>query len=417
MTTHAADAAPWRSPRVMAWLGAELLSLVGDQIYFLAIAWAAIRAGGPSAAGLVLAAAAIPRGALMLLGGTIADRWGPRAVAVGSDAVRAVIMLTTAAVLLNITGPIVAILAVVAFTFGLVDALYYPASGALPPLIVETQHFLRLQNLRNIITRAALIIGAPLGGLILATGSVNLCFLINAITFLISAMVLACLKLRTPTGATDDGNETDEPNESFLRATVSGLRYAASRPDVRAMLLLVALFEVAFNGAVNIGLPALAVSRQWGSGGYGFMLGAIGVGASAAAVALLVKAPPTRVTTPLLVAAAGAGAASLAGLAAVQAQPLAVALGAGLGLAGGSIAGIAIPLVQAATEPAFLGRVMALFALATVGVAPLSLAAAGAMTALTGLKTTMYLAAAIVFAGGVVAGLWRAGQPVPVLRR
>ncbi|MYV40897.1 MFS transporter, partial [Streptomyces sp. SID1328] len=83
----------------MRWLGAYTASMLGDNVYYIAVSWAAVRAGSPSQAGLVMAASAVPRTLLLLGGGVIADRFGPRRVVVGSDAVRCAAVLAVAALL------------------------------------------------------------------------------------------------------------------------------------------------------------------------------------------------------------------------------------------------------------------------------------------------------------------------------
>ncbi|NEB86240.1 MFS transporter, partial [Streptomyces anulatus] len=123
-----------RDPNVLRWLGAYTASMVGDSIYFMALAWAAARTGSASGTGLVLAAGSIPRALLMLGGGVLADRLGPRRVVIGSDAARAVLVLGLAAVLV-LTAPTVGVLVAVALLFGAVDALFLPAVGALPARI------------------------------------------------------------------------------------------------------------------------------------------------------------------------------------------------------------------------------------------------------------------------------------------
>ncbi|MGN0116558.1 MAG: MFS transporter, partial [Streptomyces albidoflavus] len=78
----------YRDANVLRWLTAYTASVAGDVVFFLALSWAATRAGGPSQVGLVVAAGAVPRAVLMLGGGVVADRFGPRRVAVLSDGVR-----------------------------------------------------------------------------------------------------------------------------------------------------------------------------------------------------------------------------------------------------------------------------------------------------------------------------------------
>ncbi len=93
----------------------------------------------------------------MLGGGVLADRFGPRRVVIGSDAVRCAVILGTAAALL-LTSPSLGLLITVALVFGTVDALFLPAVGALPPRIAGPAQLARLQGLRGL---AALVATSP----------------------------------------------------------------------------------------------------------------------------------------------------------------------------------------------------------------------------------------------------------------
>ena len=78
-----------RDGNVLRWLTAYAASAVGDNVYFLALGWAAAAGRAAREVGMVMAASAVPRAVLMLGGGVVADRFGPRLVVIGSDAVRA----------------------------------------------------------------------------------------------------------------------------------------------------------------------------------------------------------------------------------------------------------------------------------------------------------------------------------------
>lgn len=130
----AAERPAHRDPNVLRWLGAYTSSAIGDNVYYIALSWAAVQAGTPAQAGLVSAASAVPRALLMLGGGVVADRFGPRRVVVGSGAVRCALVLTAAGLLLA-TSPGLWALGAVAVLFGVVDAVFLPAAGALPALL------------------------------------------------------------------------------------------------------------------------------------------------------------------------------------------------------------------------------------------------------------------------------------------
>ncbi|SCE63012.1 MFS transporter, partial [Streptomyces sp. OspMP-M43] len=158
-----------RDGNVLRWLTAYTASVTGDVVYFLALSWAATRAGGPSQVGLVVAAGALPRAVLMLAGGVVADRFGPRRVAVVSDAVRCVVILIAAVGLLS-APPSVWLLVAVALVFGVVDAVFMPAVGALPPRITAPAQLARVQGMRGLSIRLSNAVGPLLAGSVLLIG-------------------------------------------------------------------------------------------------------------------------------------------------------------------------------------------------------------------------------------------------------
>ncbi|NUS12684.1 MAG: MFS transporter, partial [Streptomyces sp.] len=141
-----------RDGNVLRWLTAYTASLLGDSVYFVALAFAAARSGTPEQVGLVMAAGAVPRAVLMLGGGVVADRFGPRRVVIGGDAVRCVLILAAAGAL-ALASPGLWLLVALALVFGAVDALFMPAVGALPPRITTPDQLTRLQGLRALVVR------------------------------------------------------------------------------------------------------------------------------------------------------------------------------------------------------------------------------------------------------------------------
>ncbi|MFJ8207527.1 MFS transporter [Micromonospora chalcea] len=382
--------------RLSLWLTAEPVSLVGDQIFFLIIAWTAVQAAGPKGVGLVLAAGALPRALLMLFGGAIVDKLGPRRVAVTSDVLRAALMIAAAAVAAAAPASIGLLLAL-AVAFGVVDALFYPATGSLAPRVVPQQQLVRVQNIRALGTRVAVLLGAPLGGLLLAIGGASLAFAINAATFVLSAAALAALRVRTEAAG-------ERASESITRQVIDGLRYTVADPVARNLLLLVALLEFAVNGVINTAFPALAADRGWGAQGLGWLVAVFGAGAAAAALALIIV---SRAPRPGLIVAGAAltGSAVMALFADAHSLYLTLSLSFAVGVVGGVVAGVVIPIIQTTAPDNLLGRLMSLFGLATVGVAPLSIAAAAVITEQAGLRAAFFFAAALALIGAVACAI------------
>ena len=74
----ASSAAVWR--RVGLFLSGQSLSLIGDQVFFIAVVWVAAQVGGNAGVTWVTLAESVPRGLSLIFGGVICDAFGPRTV-------------------------------------------------------------------------------------------------------------------------------------------------------------------------------------------------------------------------------------------------------------------------------------------------------------------------------------------------
>lgn len=196
-----------RDGNVLRWLGAYTASMIGDNVFYIALSWAAVRSGTPSQAGLVMAVSAVPRALLMLGGGVVADRFGPRRVVIGSDAVRCAAVLTVAA-LLFVAHPGLWLLALLAVVFGIVDAVFMPAVGALPARVTGRDQLARVQGMRGLAVRFANVVGAPLGGLGVALGGSATAFALAGLLIAVSVPLLISVRMREtpPAGGADAAN-------------------------------------------------------------------------------------------------------------------------------------------------------------------------------------------------------------------
>ncbi|MDG9687962.1 MFS transporter [Streptomyces sp. DH18] len=419
-----------RDPNVRRWLGAYTASMVGDSIYFMALAWAAARTGSASGTGLVLAAGSIPRALLMLGGGVLADRLGPRRVVIGSDAARAVLVLGLAATLV-LTAPTVGVLVAVALLFGAVDALFLPAVGALPPRISPPGQLARIQGLRGLAARGASIVGAPLGGVAVATGGPVLAFATAGALFALSLPLLLSLRIRPLPGpvkhggtvAGDHGERTgaeEKPTVTGEKPTgteeaptgteqkptarqdlVDGLRYIRRHPLLGPLMIVIGLSELGFVGPLNLGLILLSEQRGWGAAGMGWIVAGFASGAAGAALLIAVRGRVPRAGLVMCLTVL-VGATGIAAVAQIPSVPLAAATAALVGLFIGLAGALCGALVQTAADPAYLGRVTSVSTLFTYALIPLSYPATGAAIALWGTGPVYAVSAAVCAAGGAV---------------
>ncbi|MFE2213106.1 MFS transporter [Streptomyces canus] len=191
----AVDIPAHRDGNVLRWLGGYTASMIGDSVYYIALSWAAVQTGTPSQAGVVMAVSAVPRAVLMLGGGVIADRFGPRRVVILSDTVRCAAVLAVAG-LLFLSGPGLWPLAVLALVFGTVDAVFLPAVGALPARVTSRGQLARVQGMRGLGIRFASVVGGPLGGLAVAVGGAAAAFTFAGLLIAVSVPLLISVRLR-----------------------------------------------------------------------------------------------------------------------------------------------------------------------------------------------------------------------------
>ncbi|MGW7260417.1 MFS transporter [Streptomyces sp. NPDC054834] len=396
-----------RDPNVLRWLGAYTSSMVGDSVYYIALSWAAVRAGSPSQAGIVMSVSALPRAVLMLGGGVIADRLGPRRVVIGSDAVRCAAVLAVAA-LLFLTSPGLWPLALLALVFGTVDAVFVPAVGALPARITGKGQLGRVHGMRGLAIRFANVAGAPLGGLGVAVGGAAAAFGLAGLLIAVSLPLLITVRVRELPG--DDTARTDTAGGTAWTDLVAGLRYIRGHRVLAPLMITIALGDLGFVGPLNVGLTLLADRRGWGASGMGWVLAGFGVGAGAASLLLTVRG---RLPRAGLVAGCAviAGSVAVGALAFVPDLAGAVAAALAVGLLTGLSGVMCGALLQTQSDPAYLGRVTAVSSLVSLGLTPLSMPFSAAAIGAWGLGPVYAVSAAVCGLGGVVA------LCVPDLRR
>ncbi|WP_326612587.1 MFS transporter [Streptomyces scopuliridis] len=386
-----------RDRNVLRWLAAYTASMVGDSVYYMALSWAAIRTGSPGQAGLVLALGAVPRAVLMLGGGVLADRFGPRRVVIGSDAARCVFILGIAVALL-FTTPSLWLLITVALVFGAVDALFLPAVGALPPRITAPGQLARVQGMRGLAARIANVTGAPLGGLAVALGGSAMAFAVAGALFALSLPLLLAVRMipgpaKSPADGAEGGTAWGELRD--------GLRHIRRHRVLAPLMLVIAVGELGFVGPLNIGLTLLVQERGWGADGMGWIVAAFGVGAGVSSLLLTVRGRMPRAGLVQSVVLCG-GAVAVAGLAYAPSLGLAVLAGVFIGLLAGLSGALTGALLQTAADPAYLGRVTSVATLFSLGVAPLCYPVTGAAVGLWGTGPVFVVSAAVCGTGGVL---------------
>jgi Major Facilitator Superfamily len=270
--------------------GSQAVSLLGDGMINVALAFAVLEvSGSASAVGLVFAARTLPLIASLLVGGVVADRVSRRAVMVAADLVRLAAQAAMAALLIGGAAEVWS-LAVLAGIGGAATGFYAPAATGLLPGIVPPEDLQRANGMRLTAMAAGEILGPLLAaGLVVAAGA-GWAIAIDAVTFAVSAALLA--RIAAPAAKAAGAEEAATGATSFLRDLRDGWRAVRARTWIWATMLSASLGNLFWGAWTALG-PVVADRELGGAGAWGTVLAAMGVGGLAGGI-LAIRRPPRR---------------------------------------------------------------------------------------------------------------------------
>jgi MFS family permease len=372
------------------WLGMAV-SLIGDGIFFVAVAWESyVLWNAPVALSIVGIGMTVPTVAFLLVGGVVSDRYDRRVVMVWADILRAVSVAVLA--ILVFTGALqfwqlVTLVAV----YGIGNAFFIPAFEAIVPELVPSADLPAANSLDQFIRPIALrLVGPVLGGALVAFDT-GIAFAVDAASF--AASLVAVLALRRLPRARPD------LQVSTVAAMKEGLRFVRGRVWLWGTLLSAAITYLVFLGPAEVLLPYLVKNELDGSAGtLGLVLAAGGLGAVGGAVVIGYRGHPRRdVTVMYLVWTLATLAIAGYGIATAAWQLMLACLVFNALEAAGTIVWATIK--QRHVPVTMLGRVSSLDWLISIGLLPISFALTAPVASLIGARATLITAALI---GGVV---------------
>ena len=370
----------------LLWMG-QSVSLIGDGIYLVAIAWLVYDiTNEPGALALVGLAWTLPMVLALLFSGVLSDRFERRRLLVLSDFVRGAAIAAIA--ILTLTGLVelwqVVVLVVV---YGIGEALFQPAFSAIVPDVVPREQLLQANSLRELMEPLGLRFAGPaLGGLLITVFDVGTAFLVDALTFAASAVVVSFMSRQPP---------PREESNTFRKDLSEGFAYVRDHAWLWATLAGAALFLLATYGPFEVLLPYIIRNDLDGSAAtFGTVMAAGGLGSIAAALLLSRTGAPRRHVT-FMWSAWGVGTTLDIGLAISNAawQMCAIAFFS----FGFATAGMVVwtTLVNTLVPAEMLGRVSSLDWFVSIGLTPLSFALTGPMAEWLGARLTLGLAGGV----------------------
>jgi MFS family permease len=278
--------APLRIPAFRRFLAARLVDTLGNAIAPIAVAFAVLDLTGSAGdLGLILAARSIPLVLFLLFGGVFADRLPRHLVMVVANLAGFVTQAAAAVLLLTGTAQVWQLMVLEALN-GAAVAFFLPAMTGVTPALVPAPLLQQANAMTGFARYGSQVVGAALGGILVAAVGSGWGVAIDAATFGASAALLAGLRL--PAGVRAAGG-------NVLRELRDGWREFASRTWLWVVVAGFAVLNAIEVGAWNTLGPVIA-DHTFGRAAWGFVLAAEAAGTIVATLAML----RWRLSRPLL---------------------------------------------------------------------------------------------------------------------
>lgn len=265
-------------------LSGQLVSQIGDKFHMIALSFYVLKTTGSSARmGAVLAASLIPSLVLGFFSGAFIDRYSRKAIIVGTDLIRGVI-IGIFALLFYFEAMNFYVILLLQVLLSVNAAFFDPAVPAIIPRIVEEKNLAAANSRHQFVSSFSTIAGAFLGGILVSAFGYFWVFVMNAASFIFSAG-FECFIQIPPV----PGEAKIEKQQGLWEDMRQGYRYILSRQELAVLLFMVLVIHF-FVGSIEVILPVMAdtVSRE-GARTLGFFQTALGLGTLAMAVFLSIR--------------------------------------------------------------------------------------------------------------------------------
>jgi MFS family permease len=362
----------------LLWQG-QLVSQLGGQAFVVATAyWTMEATGSASLIGFVMMLSTLPMVLLGPFGGTLADRYSRRTIIIVADLVCGISVLSLAALMLLLpeaSGLAYAWLCVVVTLVGCSKAFFQPAISAAIPDLVDTGRVAAANSMMQFSAQASTFAGQGLGGVLYRLLGAPVLFLIDGLSYLLSALSEAFIKL--PVVKKEPASDPRAAFAAFWTDTKAGFSYVWEHRGMRFLLLASSSFNF-FIVPVFVLLPFFADDQlNAGAAWYGFLLAGLSGGAILGYIAAGLMPPTGRGRSALLIGCFFGAAGLMGALGFTSGRFVALGLLVGVGILSGVINVNVLTLFQTRALPEMRGRVMSLVITLATAVAPLGMLLGG----------------------------------------
>jgi MFS family permease len=369
------------------WIG-QGTSFVGDAVSMVALVVLVVEiTGSASAVGGALVARLLPTIASPLAG-VLADRVDRRVVLVAGDLARAVLVLGL------VFARDLATIYVLVFLMGLARTVFNPTVRAAFPSVVGGGNLTRANALIAGTFSTSIMVGPALGGLLVASIGVDAAFLADAVTYLISAILLSTVPLPHP-------RRESEEQTGFVRDLRSGFGYLLGARVPLVIVVGAFLTILTINATVPAEVFLAKETFGTGDAGYGLLVSLWGGGMVLGSALMAVLGG--RINLVLLYfVSIFVGALALAGTGLAPAFVLALGALTVEGVATGIDNVATDTILQERVPDAFLGRVFSIRFLGYSAGEALAYPAGGLLVDAVGPRSTYILAGIATAAAGLL---------------
>ena len=373
--------------------GGQLVSLIGTWMQSVAESWLVYRLTGSSAMlGVAAFASQAPVLLFATIGGAVADRIDRHRIIVITQTVSMILPLTLAALTLTGTVRVWHVLTL-ASCLGVVAAFDIPARQAFIVDMVGHDDLMNAIALNSSMVNGARVVGPAVAGLLVAAVGEGWCFLLNGISYL--AVIAGLLLMDVP--------KRPKPREqrSVLRDTIEGFRFVTRTAPVRSLLLLLGIVSLA-GMPYAVLMPIFADQiLHGGPRGLGLLMGATGLGALCGALSLAMRSG-VRGLGRWVATSAGAFGVWLMLFSLSRTFWLSAVLLVPMGFSMMVEMASSNTLIQSMVPNALRGRVMAVYSIMFMGMAPLGALLAGWVAGYVGAPKTVAIGGMICLAASAV---------------
>ncbi|MFN2447360.1 MAG: MFS transporter [Vicinamibacterales bacterium] len=370
----------------------QLISLTGTWMQSVALSWLVYRlSDSATLLGLVSFASQIPVFALALIGGATADRYNRHCILIATQSLSMVLAFCLASLTLLgvITIPQVFFFASL---LGMVNAFDIPARQAFVVDMVGRQDLVNAIALNSSIFNGARVVGPAVAGLLVGLVGEGWCFFFNGVSFVAVIASLLAMRVTRHEAVLLPGSARARIREGFT--------YVGRTPPIRALLLQLGVLSL-------VGMPYVVLMPvfaddilQGGASGLGLLMGASGVGALAGALALATRKSVRGLGRWVARSSIGFGIALIA-FSFSRSFWLSAAILVPMGFCMITAMAASNTLIQSMVPDHLRGRIMSLYSMMFMGMAPFGALWAGIAAGRWGAPATVALGglACIVAAG------------------